>query len=106
MNTYGQGFPSLSELSATIQLYTLFKNATGKGKVERSFCELLAARLFRCWRGKRFPRAEGSRGWKTKIEGVRCDGKTSVKITVGAIGASKKASKEAGSWTTTVQEHS
>jgi len=33
----------LSELSTTIQLYTLFKDVTGEG--ERNFYELLAARL-------------------------------------------------------------
>jgi len=36
--------PLLSELSTTMQLYALFKNATGKGK-ELNFHELLAVRL-------------------------------------------------------------
>lgn len=54
MNTWiryaGRGPPLFSNFR--LQLHALFKNATGKGKVERSFHELLTARLKSLLEGK------------------------------------------------------
>jgi len=45
-----RGSPFLSELLIIMQLYVLFKNSTGKEKMERSFNELFAeVEMFCCW---------------------------------------------------------
>lgn len=88
----------LSELSTTMQLYTLFKNSTGKERKVCSFHELLAARLKFFAAGGKLNVGDREERRLRCIVRIRCDGKTSKHHSW------RHRYLQEGNWTTTVEE--